>query len=331
MNHKALIAIAGAACIVSCSPTEYKVERSTVIDAPTELVFEQVNNHKNRDAWSPWEKMDPDMEKSYEGPEAGVGAIYKWSGNDSVGTGTLEIIESVPSDYIKSKLVFTEPWESESTIEWTFKETDAGTEATWSTTGELPGFMFWMGQEDMDEMMGADFEEGLNELKAVSEEMASSAPTLAINEVEVEALPIYYIEDETTISGMESSFFGERYGKLGTYLGADSQNMLEMPLAIYKEWDEENDRAVVAVAMACKSDKGGKGEIQKGMSYSGKALRCDFMGPYEESGQAHYAIDDYMKKNGLEMAGNPWEVYRTDPGMEPDTSKWITEIYYPIM
>lgn len=331
MIRTILITLTGGVFLFSCSPTEYRVERTATIDAPVELVYEQVNNHKNRNAWSPWEEMDPDMEKSYEGPETGVGAIYRWTGNDSVGTGSLEIIESVPSEYIKSKLIFTEPWQSESTIEWRFEDTDEGTKATWSTSGELPGYLFWMGEEDMDEMMGADFEKGLGKLKEISEEMADAAPTLAIEEVEVEALPIYFIEDEVPISGMESSFFGERYGKLGAYLGPDAQNMLEMPLAIIKEWDEENDRAVVAVAMACDSDKSGAGEIQKGKSYAGKALKCDFMGPYEATGAAHYAIDDYMKEKGLQMAGDPWEVYRTDPGMEPDTAKWITEVYYPIL
>jgi len=63
MKIKSLIAVIGVAVFASCSPTEYRVERSSTIDAPAKLVFDQVNNHKLRDAWSPWEKMDPDMGK----------------------------------------------------------------------------------------------------------------------------------------------------------------------------------------------------------------------------------------------------------------------------
>jgi len=331
MKSRIIIVGIGAALMASCSPTEYRVERSATIDAPAKLVFDQVNNHKMRDAWSPWEKMDPDMTKSYEGPESGVGAVYKWSGNDSVGTGVLEILESVPNEYIKSKLVFTDPWESKSTVEWTFEETENGTMATWAVNGELPGYLFWMGQEDMDEMMGKDFQSGLDQLKIISEEKAQDTPNMPITEVEVEAMPIYYIEDETKISEMSSDFFGERYGKIGAYLGADSQNMLEMPLAVYKEWDEENDRAIIAVAMACKSDKTGEGEIKKGMSHSGKAVKCVYTGPYEEGDKPHNAIADYMESNNLEMAGAPWEVYASDPGEEPDSTKWVTHVYYPIL
>ncbi len=257
MKTKSLIAVIGVALFASCSPTEYRVERSATIDAPVQLVFDQVNNHKMRDAWSPWEKMDPNMEKSYEGPEAGVGAIYKWSGNDSVGTGVLEIIESIPYEYIKSTLTFTSPWESESTVEWNFEETAEGVKATWAVNGELPGYLFWMGQEDMEEMMGNDFQQGVDQLKIVAEEKASEMPGMEISLTEVEALPIYYIEGESKISEMSSDFFGMRYGKLAGFLGADAQNMLEMPLAIAEVWDEENDRAVIKVAMACKSEKAG--------------------------------------------------------------------------
>ena len=328
MKIKSLIALIGVAVFASCSPTEYRVERSSTIDAPAKLVFDQVNNHKLRDAWSPWEKMDPDMEKSYEGPESGVGAIYKWTGNDSVGTGTLEIIESVPNEYIKSTLTFTSPWESESIVEWNFEETAEGVKATWAVNGELPGYLFWMDPEDM---MGEDFQKGVDQLKLVAEEKASAAPNMPITEVEVEAMPIYYIEDEVKISEMSSDFYGERYGKIGTYLGEDSQNMLEMPLAVYNKWDEEKDRAVIAVAMACESEKTGKGEIKKGMSHSGKAVKCVYTGPYEEGDKPHNAIAAYMAANNLEMAGAPWEVYASDPGDEPDSTKWVTHVYYPIL
>lgn len=315
--------------MASCSPTEYRVERSATIDAPAKLVFDQVNNHKMRDAWSPWERMDPDMEKSYEGPEAGVGAIYKWTGNDSVGTGALEIIESDPYVYIKSNLTFTAPWESESTVEWKFEETVDGVKATWAVNGELPGYLFWMGEEEMDEMMGKDFQMGLDMLKTVAEQKASEMPGMEISLTEVEALPVFFIEEETSIKNMESDFYGEKYEKIGGYLGADSQNMLEAPLAIYKVWEPENDKAVVAVGLACESDKPGEGDIQKTMSHGGKAVTCEYIGSYEGGEAAHNGIADYMELNNLEMMGPPWEVYVKGPGNEPDSSKWVTKIYYP--
>jgi effector-binding domain-containing protein len=251
--------------------------------------------------------MDTTMEKSYEGPEAGVGAIYRWSGNDSVGTGVLEITESVPHEYIKSTLTFTAPWESESTVEWDFVETDGGVMASWAVNGELPGYLFWMGEK------------------------AANMPGTPMSVIEIEAMPVYFIEAETSIKNMESSFFGDKYEKIGAYLGADTQNMLESPLAIYKVWDEENDKAQVAVGMACESEKPGEGDIQKVMSHEGKAVECEYMGSYEGGKGAHNAIAAYMETNSLEMVGPPWEVYVTGPANEPDSTKWVTRIYYPIL
>jgi len=331
MKIKEFIAVfGGAAIMASCSPTEYRVEREVVIDASSEMVFEYVNNLKVRETWSPWEKKDPEMSKTFEGPESGVGAKYMWSGNDSVGTGSLEILESVPGEYIKSNLSFTSPWESSSTIEWTFEESEAGIQTTWAVNGELPGYLFWMGQEEMDAMMGKDFEEGLSNLKEMVEANKTQAEPMAVTTVEVESLPIYYIEGETNLAGVDSAFYATRYAKIGAYLGADAQNMLEMPLAVAKMWDEENDKAVIQIALACESDKEGEGEIVKGMTHGGKAARCEFRGPYEQTGAAHEAIFEYVTANNLEVIGSPWEVYVTDPGTEPDPTKWVTAVYYPI-
>jgi effector-binding domain-containing protein len=182
----------------------------------------------------------------------------------------------------------------------------------------------------MDENMGPDFKRGLESLKKVAEERAASSPSLPVSEVEVEALPIYYIEGESKISEMSSDFFGSRYGALMAYLGSDAQNMLEMPMAIAQEWNEEDDYAKIWVALACESDKGEVGEIKKGMTHAGKAVMCEYRGDYAGTEAGHIAASEYIEANNLQMAGAPWEVYVTDPMMEPDTTKWLTKVYYPI-
>jgi effector-binding domain-containing protein len=242
----------------------------------------------------------------------------------------MEILESRESEYIKSKLVFTEPWQSESTIEWNFEETPEGTKASWTTKGELPGYLFWMNQEDMEASMAPDFERGLKNLKQVAEEKAGEKPDLTAELIEVTSNPYYYIEDEVSIDEMNSEFFGERYGKITDYLGEDKENMLGMPFAVYPEWDEENNIGTVQVAIACDSDKPAEGEIKKGMTHKGKAMKCSFMGPYEKTSDGHEFLHKKIAESSYKFAGAPWEVYVTDPADEPDNSKWITEIYYPV-
>jgi effector-binding domain-containing protein len=54
------------------------------------------------------------------------------------------------------------------------------------------------------------------------------------------------------------------------------------------------------------------------------------MGPYSGLVAAYEAVQNYAAANGLELAGNMWERYLTDPAVEPDLSKHVTEIYWPI-
>lgn len=329
MKRIALAVFALALIFTACSPTEYSVTREVSIDAPVSVVFEMVNNHKNRDSWSPWERMDPNMTKTYEGPESGVGALYKWSGNDSVGTGSLEIMEVTENEMIKSKLSFTEPWESTSDVIWTFKEDNGATLASWTVAGELPGFMFWMGQEEMDANMGPDFERGLGMLKEVAESSKSNM-NLNAEMVEVESMPYYYIRKELSFNEMDEQYFADSYGALASHLGDDMQNMNGPAFAIYHKWDEENQMTDMEVAMSCNSDKEGLGMIQKGMTYEGKAMKCTFKGPYEQTGEVHEFLISEIEKSGMEFGGSCWEVYLVGVGDTQDPNEYVTEVYYPV-
>lgn len=330
MKKLLLFSAAAAAAFTACSPTEYEVKRETVIDAPADVVFAQVNNHKNRDAWSPWEAMDPDMEKTYEGPETGIGAKYSWKGNEDVGTGWLEILESEPNKRIKSKLVFTEPWQSESLILWEFEEIDGGTRAVWTVQGKLPGYLFWMGQEDMEDMMGPDFESGLAKLKEVSEKTTNASRAYEVEVKEVVSKPFFYIKDRIAISEMSSEFFGMRFGKIMGHLGADAANVTEPPFAIFHEWDETSGETEVSVGIASAADKPANEDIERGMTYGGLTMMISYRGPYEGTGDAHNYMHKHIAASDYDFAGVPWEVYVTDPADEPDPAEWITEIYYPV-
>lgn len=325
-----LLLSAAAIAFTACNPTTYEVKRETTIDAPADVVFAQVNNHKNRDAWSPWEAKDPDMEKTYEGPEAGVGAKYSWVGNEDVGTGWMEILESEPNTRIKSKLVFTEPWQSESIIHWHFEPLGNGTRATWIVEGELPGYLFWMGPEDMEEAMGPDFESGLAKLKEVSEKSAELAPAYKVEVKEVVSKPYYYIKDKVAMGDMSSEFFGARFGKIMNFLGDDATKVSEPPFAIFHEWNEESGKAEVSVAIAATTDKPTNGEIKRGMTYEGRTMMVSYRGPYEGTGDVHDFLHRHIATSDHDFAGVPWEVYVTDPADEPDPANWITEVYYPV-
>ena len=156
--------------VVAIQPADYRVARATTIAAPAPIVFAQVNDFHRWDAWSPWAKIDPAMKTTFEGPQAGTGAIYTWAGNKEVGEGRMTIADSRPSDLIKIQLDFLKPFPSSCVTEFTFKPDGAQTAVSWVMSGKnnfvAKAFCLFM---NMDKMVGGDFEKGLAQLKPVAE------------------------------------------------------------------------------------------------------------------------------------------------------------------
>lgn len=157
--------LAGLIITIAVQPGEFRVERSAAVDAPPEVVFAHVNDLRKWEAWSPWERRDPDMTKTYEGPPAGEGAVSKWSGNDQVGEGAMTIIESKPHELIRTRLDFVKPFEDTSYADFKFKADGEKTTVTWSMHGTNSfvekAFFLLM---DADAMIAKDFDAGLANL-----------------------------------------------------------------------------------------------------------------------------------------------------------------------
>ena len=116
---------------VASKPNDFRVERSATMAAPPATVFAQVNDFHNWQAWSPWAKLDPNMSQTYEGPEAGRGAVYSWNGNNKVGAGRMAVTESRPNEYIKILLEFLRPFKSTNNAEFTFRPSGNQTDVNW--------------------------------------------------------------------------------------------------------------------------------------------------------------------------------------------------------
>ena len=99
--------------IVAMQPSEFRIARTATTSAPAAVVFAQVNDFHKWEAWSPYEKLDPAMKRTYEGALAGTGAIYMWAGNHDVGEGRTTIIESRPNELIQIKKETSMTFESQ--------------------------------------------------------------------------------------------------------------------------------------------------------------------------------------------------------------------------
>jgi len=158
------------AIFISTRPSESHYERSTVINAPPEVVFAHVNDFHKWPIWSPWEGIDMDMKKSFSGAESGKGAIYAWNGNNEVGSGRMTIEDSTPSSDVDIKLEFLTPFEATNQTHFKLIPEGETTKVVWTMDGKNNFMMKGVGLfMNMDKQIGDDFEKGLRAMKGSSE------------------------------------------------------------------------------------------------------------------------------------------------------------------
>ncbi len=161
--------------VVALQPSDFRIERTTTIAAPADAVFAQVNDFHKWEAWSPYDKIDPALKRTYGGAPAGVGAIYEWVGNKNVGEGKATITDSRPNALVQIRLDFLKPFAATNMAEFSLAPQGGQTAITWSMTGHN-NFMFkavglFM---NMDKMVGGQFEQGLAQLKTLVESAPAS-------------------------------------------------------------------------------------------------------------------------------------------------------------
>lgn len=313
------------------APKKVKVERSVTIQAPQPVVFEKVRSLRAMHDWSPFIEQDPNIKIDYEGNDGEVGSVYKWKGNDKVGSGQ-QTITAVNDHRVDMNLEFKEPWESKATTFVDTKEDGEGTKVTWGFETETPfpmnAMMVFM---DMDGMLGKDFEKGLNKLKAQSEGAAASAPAAASYEIHEQDMParIYIGKRETVGFAEMEKFYSTNFPAIMQSLQKAKKEPAGAPSGLYYKWDEKSMKADVAAAIPVADDKAKISGFQTISVPAGKVLHIAYYGSYEKSGDAHMAMDKYLKEKGLKN-GMVIEEYVTDPMTEKDTAKWLTNIYYTL-
>jgi hypothetical protein len=165
----ALVAL-GVLTYAATKPDVFRVQRALEINAPPEKIYSVLIDLRRSIEWSPYEKKDPGMKRTYSGPAAGKGAVYEWDGDKNVGAGRIEIADTSPPNKVTLKLDMVRPFMANNIIEYTMAPNGDATKVTWAMHGRTPYLAKVMHVFiDVDQMVGKDFEEGLASLKAVVE------------------------------------------------------------------------------------------------------------------------------------------------------------------
>jgi uncharacterized protein YndB with AHSA1/START domain len=167
------LAIVVVLVLAALKPETFQVRRAIAIDAPPERIYPLIADFRAWDAWSPWEKKDPNLKRSFSGPETGLGARYAWVGDRNVGEGSMEIAEAQAPNRVGLKLDFLKPFKASNDVVFALQPQGRTTDVSWTMTGAVP-FLAKIIHVfiDMDKMCGRDFEAGLQALKAQAERPA---------------------------------------------------------------------------------------------------------------------------------------------------------------
>jgi effector-binding domain-containing protein len=303
-------------------PKNVHIEESMQINAPAQTIFNEVNNMENWKYWSPFDDEDTTMVITLEGPGSGVGAIMKWMEDGEQGSQT--IIESQSPSYLKTELKFMESGNSFS--EWKFDESGQGTLVTW--TLDVNGLSYPVARYFglfMPGMMKPIYQRGLSQLKTVCENLPQIE---GIEFRTIEAQPVLLIHDSAMVDQIGPKM-EEVYSKLINYALPRGIQMAGPPFTVYYSWDY-NRPFVMDIGFPVAQPAEGEGEIIATEIAAGEVVCAPYYGDYSGTGLVHEQIQQYLEAKNITWQGFPWEVYLTDPALEPDTSKWLTMIYYRI-
>jgi len=313
-------------------PSKVETERSLLIKASPEVLFEQVSVLPNWEKWSPWKEMDPESKMTYSTPNSGLGAFYTWEGPET-GKGKLTLTEVVPYSRIGTRLEFD--GQGNSTAAYLFEpQPDGQVNVRWTFSTDMGGnpFMRVFGVI-MKSMLNDQFERSLQNLKKVAE--AAPMPVKQNWKGRVEAATVvdlpaqhYFAVHDTASVATISAKLGQAYGKIMEVAAQQKLEPSGAPFAIY--YSQSNTQfdfdAALPIAKAGKAD----GLVMAAQRSAGKAVCVAFYGDYSQTPLAHETADAYIRNNGITISGPPFEEYVSDPGLEKDTAQWLTKVYYPI-
>lgn len=315
---------------------EVKVSRSIEIDRPARMVYKTVNSMHNFNQWSPWPRMDPDAQFTYQGPKSGVGSQMTWSGNQEIGSGVQTIVETIDNEKVKTKTVFKSKDDAVSftTYQLTVLSPDK-TQVEWIYETDSQGDILgrYVGSM-LDGMLGPQYEQGLLNLK----ELIESQPVYdfsAISETTVDRQNILFIPIEVATQQDIESELSSAYNRIMGFMERNQLTAATPPMAVFKNvgagvlegqgaW-----RINAAVGVNVDGLSGITSELQLGRIAGGRVLKLTQIGSYQQAEKSYDLLDAYMDEQSLQAAGSPWEVYINDP-TEVAENELEAHIYQPI-
>ena len=326
----AVLLVAGVVILGLTGPEKLDVAGTTFIQASPQAVYEEVVDFKQWSAWSYWEKMDSTVVNTFSGADSGPGAIMSWTAKD--GPGEMEILEAIEHEYLKMEMRVPD-WEP-SEVEWFFTEKDGGTEVKWTLVSKPMPFLgrVFMALMSGQDMIAEAYDGGLAAIAEIAEAKPEwQVPDIVVRDEMAPAMTILGLRmDSIAMETIQSGIIqGPAMGRLVAAVGGP-HGIAGPPLCIAHRYDEENMEMDLEYAIPIHTAMDAPAGMIVTEMPERRVMVTDHVGAHEGLRDTWNKMSAWMNANAMEYSGAPYEVYVTDPGEEPDPSKWVTHIVCPV-
>jgi len=326
-----LIAIIGLSIYIAVQPNAFKVTRSRTINAPSGVIYDNVIDFKNWEAWSSWKEENSHIKVTLPKKTEGIGGSYSW--NDEGEIGTMTTMKADEPYRIEQKMQVDGFPPSE--VTWTFKPNgDGTTDVTRTIAGDNLPFMF---------KAYAAFTGGMEKQIAPHlERELEKIDSIVVNgmkeySVKVDGIAEYgggfYMYKTTSASASNiSNMMARQFAEIMNFMQDHNVQMAGKPFTIYNEMNE-NGSVIMSNAIPVRDNVivAEDSNILCGYIEKTRAVKATLKGDYKNLGEGWKVARQYLKDNNLEQSDqHPFEIYLNDPGSTPNPANYLTEIYIPI-
>lgn len=307
-------------------PSDIYIQEKKIIDAPAEMIFDQINNLHMWERWSPWHKIDPEMNLTYLNNGIGTGSGYSWqSKHKSLGNGTLMIVASKPFEYINTEMEFSGHITAAVNFRFLYKNNQ--TMLSWDMKANIGNnpIQHWMGLL-IKKSVSEAYIQGLNDIDDICQTLKEKS-WYSVNIVNKPPIKFYGITCENVTPKTIASKLAENYPKIQSELTRIRIEPTDVPFARYYSWGDSFDmQCCIPVEENTLPLNNLETDEIPGQLYA----IIKFKGPYSQIEKAHLYLIEWLKFTKFEINGPFIEKYITNPQQEPDSTQWETTILYPI-
>ena len=301
------------------------MKKSIDINAPAEKVYSILNDFNHWRPWSPWLIQEPEAEdKVLES-----GKFNEWDGK-RVGAGNMRIVSEAPNKSVDYDLTFLKPWKSTAKVKFEIKPNEDDTSVSWIMDSSLPFFMFWM-KKLMVELVGMDYQRGLNMLKEYVEDGEVHSKLEFVGENSYPGCKYVGIKTATTMDKIGEQM-GQDFGKLRGFLNQHKGLESGSPFSIYHKWGLV-DKKVKYTSGVPVSDLPANlpPRIISGSIPATKVYTIRHTGPYLHLGNAWSTMHGMGRRNEFKAKRgiHPFETYLNQPHEVPD-NELVAEVHFAI-